>query len=58
MRWRLAWRAAESMHKVLAFKKRFANLLRPTRAPSPVAVEKLTRKLWEFSEQVRLEGLA
>jgi len=31
--------------------------LRRTKAPSAAAVERLSRKLWEFSEQVRLEAL-
>jgi beta-N-acetylhexosaminidase len=54
---RFAQRVKESVQRVLAFKKKFANILRRTKAPSAAAVEKLSRKLWEFSEQVRLEAL-
>ena len=54
---KFAQRVKESVQRVLAFKKRSANVLRRTKAPSAAAVEKLSRKLWEFSEQVRLEAL-
>jgi len=54
---KFAQRVKESVQRVLAFKKRSANVLRRTKAPSATAVEKLSRKLWEFSEQVRLEAL-
>jgi beta-N-acetylhexosaminidase len=54
---RFAQRVKESVQLVLAFKKKSANILRRTKAPSAAAVEKLSRKLWEFSEQVRLEAL-
>lgn len=50
-------RIAESARRVLAFKKKTAKFLRRTKAPSAAIVENLTRKLWEFGEQVRLEGL-
>jgi beta-N-acetylhexosaminidase len=52
-----ARRAAESGRRVLVFKKKFAKTLRRMRAPTAPAVEKLSRELWEFGEQVRLEGL-
>jgi beta-N-acetylhexosaminidase len=52
-----ALRAAESVRRVLAFKKKSAKLLRGTKPPATATVEKLSRKLWEFGEQVRLEGL-
>jgi beta-N-acetylhexosaminidase len=52
-----AQRVKESTQRVLAFKKKSANILRRTKAPSAAAVERLSRKLWEFSEQVRLEAL-
>jgi len=32
-------------------------MLKIRKAPSPAAIEKLTRRLWEFGEQVRLEGM-
>jgi beta-N-acetylhexosaminidase len=54
---KFARRAAESVRRVLAFKKKSAKLLRRTKEPSPATVEKLSRKLWEFSEQVRLGAL-
>jgi beta-N-acetylhexosaminidase len=54
---KFAKRAAESARRVLAFKKKWAAFLRPHRTPSVTSVSRLTRKLWEFSEQVRLEGL-
>ncbi len=52
-----AKRAADSVRRVLAVKKKFAKLLRIAKAPSPATVEKLSRRLWEFGEQVRLENL-
>ena len=51
---KFAQRMAESAGRVLAFKKKWGKSLRPVKAPSPVVVEKLTRHLWEFGEQVRL----
>jgi beta-N-acetylhexosaminidase len=54
---KFARRAAESSRRVLAFKKKSAKFLRRTAAPYPATVEKLSRKLWEFGEQVRLEAL-
>jgi beta-N-acetylhexosaminidase len=50
-------RATEAARRVLAFKKKWAKILRGTKAPSASVVEKLTRRLWEFDEQVRLEKL-
>lgn len=52
-----ARRVAESSQRVLAFKKKSAKVLRKTRASSVAMVETLSRKLWEFGEQVRLEAL-
>jgi beta-N-acetylhexosaminidase len=54
---KFARRADESARHVLAFKKKSAKLLRKTTAPSVATVEKLSRKLWEFGEQVRMETL-
>ena len=54
---KFAKRVAESVRRVLGFKKKSAKLLRGTKNPSAAAVEKLSRQLWEFGEQVRLEGL-
>jgi hypothetical protein len=47
----------ESTKRVLAFKKKWAKLLRMAKAPSAAKVAKLSRRLWEFGEQVRIEGL-
>ncbi len=53
-----ARRVAESKRRVLAFKKKWATTIRLPKSPSAAAVEKLSRRLWEFSEQVRLEALS
>jgi beta-N-acetylhexosaminidase len=56
-----ARRVKESTQRVLAFKKKRAGMIAKSthsmRPPSAAAVEKLSRKLWEFGEEVRLEGL-
>ncbi len=50
---KFARRVRESLARVLAFKKK--NLpTRRTAAPTPARVEKLTRQLWEFGEEIRL----
>jgi beta-N-acetylhexosaminidase len=54
---RFAKRVAESVRRVLAFKKKSAKTLRKTKLPSAATIVKLSRRLWEFSEQVRLEAL-
>jgi len=54
---KFARRVAESVRRVLAFKMKSAKMLRKTIDPSAATVEKLSRKLWEFGEQVRLEAL-
>jgi beta-N-acetylhexosaminidase len=55
---KFARRVAEASQRVLAFKNKSASILRRTKqSPSPALVEKLSRKLWEFGEQVRLEAL-
>jgi hypothetical protein len=41
----------------LAFKKKSGKIFRKTKPPSAATLEKLSRKLWEFAEQVRLEAL-
>jgi beta-N-acetylhexosaminidase len=53
-----ARRVADSARRVLAFKKKNATMLRGGKSPSAAKVEKLGRALWEFGEQVRLEGMA
>jgi beta-N-acetylhexosaminidase len=52
-----AKRVSESIRRVLAFKKKSAKLLRMVKPPSAATFDKLSRKLWEFGEQVRLEAL-
>ncbi len=51
-------RIAEARRRVLSFKKKWAKYLRPVKAPTAATIAKLTRQLWEFSEQVRLEPLS
>jgi len=53
-----AKRVAESARKIAAFKKKYASSLRASKEPSEAAIEKLMRRLWEFSEQVRFEPLS
>lgn len=50
-------RVAEAVKRVLAFKKKSRRLARWSKPPSESEVQRLTRKLWEFSEQVRLETI-
>lgn len=58
---KFARRVAEAARRVLTFKKKSAKMLRSlgtvrtSRAPTPATIEKLSRQLWEFGEQVRLE---
>ncbi len=52
---KFARRVGESARRVLAFKKKSAKTLRRSKAPSAALVSKLSRGLWEFGEQVRLE---
>jgi beta-N-acetylhexosaminidase len=59
---RFARRAGESARRVLAFKKKMfdkkSTAGRRTLAPISARVEKLTRHLWEFGEEVRLATFA
>ena len=50
-------RVKESVRRVLAFKKKSGKIFRKAKPPSAAMLEKLSRKLWEFGEQVRLEAL-
>ncbi len=52
---KFARRVAESTQHVTSFKKKAVKTLRRSKAPSAALVSKLTRGLWEFEEQVRLE---
>jgi beta-N-acetylhexosaminidase len=49
-----ARRASESIARLLAFKKNSKELKRPATAPTAAKLEKLSRRLWEYSEQIRL----
>ncbi len=51
---RFARRAKESATRVLSFKKKSAEVKRRAPAPTAAKLEKVSRQLWEFSEQVRL----
>jgi beta-N-acetylhexosaminidase len=59
---KFARRVRESAERVLAFKKKSLNKRSvPSRrglAPTSARVEKLTRQLWEFGEEIRLATLA
>src|SRR6202521_255131 len=59
---RFARRVRESARRVLAFKKKALDkksaARRRTPAPTSARVEKLTRQLWEFGEEIRLAALA
>jgi beta-N-acetylhexosaminidase len=52
-----ARRVAESSARVLAFKKKSQEIRKRTPAPTPKKIERLSRQLWEFAEQVRMESL-
>jgi beta-N-acetylhexosaminidase len=54
---KFAKRVEESARRVLGFKKKWPKILRRAKAPSQAMVANLSRKLWEFGEQVRIEGL-
>ena len=54
---KFARRVAESLQRIAEFRAKSTVLLHTAKPPSTAAVEKLSRKLWEFGEQVRLEAL-
>ena len=51
-------RVLESAQRIAAFKKKSQELKRRSPAPSPEKISRLSTQLWEFSEQVRLQGLS
>lgn len=53
-----ARRVAESSARVLAFKKKSQEIRKRTSVPTAKKIEKLSRQLWEFAEQVRMERLS
>ena len=54
---KFARRVKESTARVLAFKKKSRELMRAAAPPTPAKIEKLSRTLWEFGEQVRIETI-
>jgi beta-N-acetylhexosaminidase len=54
---KFAQRATESAARILAFKKKSPALKRTGPAPTPARLERLSRRLWELSEQVGLTKL-
>jgi len=53
-----ARRIAEAARRVMAFKKKNARTLRAGKSPGGATVEKLTRRLWEFGEELRLDAFS
>ena len=54
---KFARRVRESTARVLAFKRKSPAVNRRTPAPTLARVQKISRQLWEFGEQVRLETI-
>jgi len=54
---KFARRVEDAAARVLAFKKKSRKMLRAGKLPSAASVGKLSRKLWEFGEQVRLANM-
>ena len=54
---RFARRVGDSAKRITAFKKKARGLKRFPPMPKPKDLDRLSRQLWEFSEQVRLEVL-
>ena len=52
-----ARRAADSVARGLSFKKKTKQVSRWAKAPTQELVQRLSRNLWEFSEQVRLDTI-
>ena len=55
---KFARRVKEAAQRITKFKNKTAMLRRRVPAPTSQSMERLTRQIWEFSEQVRLEDLA
>jgi beta-N-acetylhexosaminidase len=54
---KFARQVEDAAARVLAFKKKSRKMMRVGKPPSAASVGKLSRKLWEFGEQVRLENM-
>lgn len=55
---RFAKQLNESAKRVMAFKSKSPHLVKHVGAPTVAKMESISRRLWEFSEQVRLETLS
>lgn len=55
---RFRQRVLESARRIADFRRRSRQLKRRSLAPSPEKINRLSTQLWEFSEQVRLQGLS
>jgi hypothetical protein len=55
---RFARRVEEAAARVMAFKNRSKEWKSKAKVPSAGTTDRLSRKLWEFGEQVRLEVLS
>jgi beta-N-acetylhexosaminidase len=55
---KFAARVAESARRVVAFKKKWRSLFGRHSVPSTTKVERLSRRLWEFTEEVRLAAIS
>jgi beta-N-acetylhexosaminidase len=53
-----ARRVAQSTKQLLMFKNKSRHNLRASKLPSMKTIETLTRKLWEFDEQIRISSMA
>jgi beta-N-acetylhexosaminidase len=54
---RFAVRVADSSRRMAAFKKKWLGLFGTQPAPTVAKVERLSRRLWEFTEEVRLAAI-
>jgi beta-N-acetylhexosaminidase len=54
---KFAQQVEDAAARVLVFKKKSRKMMRVGKPPSAASVGKLSRKLWEFGEQVRLENM-
>ncbi len=50
-------RIAESCLRVAAFKKKFLRTKNKSTLPTQTKIDRLSRQLWEFSEQIRLDNI-
>ncbi len=50
-------RVGESALRVAAFRKKFLRTKRKSALPTQTKIEQLSRQLWEFSEQIRLDNI-